>query len=209
MRITMKREPSKKQIVERAQTGDREALDGLIRQSHDDLDHFVRLRVGAHLREHVQVEDVVQETFARAVGGIEQFQRRNERSFRQWLRGIAEHVILQFAQNQRRKKILYVEQKDRPADAVSPSRVLRRGERLDRFERALASLSPEHRQVILLARIEGLRIKEIAERMTRSPNAVALLLARALAKLRDTFGDTESLHLPAVAIEDRESDYGD
>jgi hypothetical protein len=32
--------------------------------------------------------------------------------------------------------------------------------------------------------------------MKRSPNAVKKLLARALAELKQGFGDTESLHLP-------------
>ena len=37
---------------------------------------------------------------------------------------------------------------------------------------------------------------EVAARMNRSENAVRLLLARAAMKLRESFGDTESLHLP-------------
>ena len=82
---------------------------------------------------------------------------------------------------------------------MSPSRSLRRRERLDRLQAALDALSPDHRQVIVLARLKGLRMTEIAERMERSPNAVALLLARALAKLRESFGDTESLPLGAPA----------
>ena len=44
--------------------------------------------------------------------------------------------------------------------------------------------------------IEGLKIKEIAERMNRSPAAVKQLLSRALVKLKASFGETESLHLP-------------
>ena len=209
MRSTVNPEITKKEMIQRAQTGDHEALEALTAMYRDELDHFVRLRVGAHLREDVQVEDVVQESLAKAVESIEGFQWRGEESFFRWLKGIAEHVILQVAQDQRRNRILYVEQDDSPASTVSPSRALRRGERLDRLQEALDSLSPEHRQVIVLARLKGLRIKEIAERMDRSPNAVALLLARALAKLRDTFGDTESLHLPAASIEDRELNHDD
>ena len=68
-----------------------------------------------------------------------------------------------------------MEQDETAASTVSPSRALRRHERLDRLQEALDSLSPDHRQVIVLARLKGLRIKEIAERMDRSPNAVALL----------------------------------
>jgi hypothetical protein len=37
--------------------------------------------------------------------------------------------------------------------------------------------------------------------MSRSPNATSQLLIRALRKLRETFGDTGSLHLPAEPAE--------
>ncbi len=50
--------------------------------------------------------------------------------------------------------------------------------------------------MIRLARLEGLKSKDIAARMQRSQDAEHTLLARALQKLRDTFGDTESLGLP-------------
>ena len=64
------------------------------------------------------------------------------------------------------------------------------------MEKALESLSDDHRQVVTLARLEGLKVKEIAKRMDRSPDAVKKLLARALMHLKESFGDTESFHLP-------------
>jgi RNA polymerase sigma-70 factor (ECF subfamily) len=192
------------ELVERAQAGDRVALAALTSKHHDDVDHYVRLRIGEHLREMVPIEDAVQETFARACEAIKGFRWRNDGSFLRWLKGIAEHVILRIAQDRRRDRILYVDHESAPADTTSPSRTLRRHERFDRLQEALESLSPEHRQVIVLARLKGLRMKEIAERMNRTPNAVALLLARALAKLREGFGDTDSLHLPWASIEDPE-----
>ena len=48
----------------------------------------------------------------------------------------------------------------------------------------LDGMSPESREVILLARIHGLPLKDISDRMNRSPAAVAQLLSRALRKLR-------------------------
>jgi RNA polymerase sigma factor (sigma-70 family) len=74
--------------------------------------------------------------------------------------------------------------------------LLGREERFARLRAALERLDADHRKVILLARIEKLPSREIAERMQRSPQAVAQLLSRALRKLRENFGRTESLHLP-------------
>ncbi len=88
-----------------------------------------------------------------------------------------------------------------PQSASSPSKHLRRNERFDRLEKALRGLSADHRQVLILARVEGLRVKEIARIMKRSPNAVKKLLGRAMIELKRSFGDTESLGLPNRRLE--------
>ena len=82
------------------------------------------------------------------------------------------------------------------ADGPSPLTLLGRKERFERLEEALAKLRPDHRDVVRLARIEGLTTHEIADRMERSPGAVKVLLFRALRELKKKFGETESLHLP-------------
>ena len=71
-----------------------------------------------------------------------------------------------------------------------------RDERLERLERSLQVLKPDEREAVRLSRLEGLRTKEIAERLEKSESAVKSLLFRALRKLKESFGDTESLHLP-------------
>lgn len=95
-----------------------------------------------------------------------------------------------------------------PQSGVTPSRCLQRHERFERLEKALENLSPDHRKVILMARIEGLPIQEIAARMERSPDAVMHLLRRALRKLKAAFGETESLRLPERALQIRGDDGG-
>ncbi len=72
--------------------------------------------------------------------------------------------------------------------------------RLSVIADALAQLTPDQRQAIQLSRIDGLKIREIAERMEKTPDAVQQLIARGLRSLRRHFGDTESLHLPDRAF---------
>ena len=57
----------------------------------------------------------------------------------------------------------------------SPSRHVRRQERFSRLQQAVDRLKPDHRTVILLARIERLRIKEIAERI---PDIIQDIMAK-------------------------------
>ncbi len=48
-------------------------------------------------------------------------------------------------------------------------------------------LKPEYREVIILAKIEGLPCKEIADRLNKSPAAVAMSLSRGIIALTNLF----------------------
>lgn len=186
---------SDRELVERAQAGDRVAYGQLVERFSERLRVLVRSRLGPGLRETVDPEDVVQETFYRALEGIERFEWRGEDSFMRWLGSIAENVVRKAARRAARtdeaREVLEI-----PADTDSPGRRLRREERRERLERALGALPPDHREVLRLTRIEGLTTREVAVRMGRSQGAVKQLAFRALRRLRESFGDTESFRLP-------------
>jgi RNA polymerase sigma-70 factor (ECF subfamily) len=182
-------------LAARARSGDREAFGRLAERYRPRLEALVRSRMGAAVEERLEVEDVVQEAFARALGSIESFQWQGEESFLRWLGGIAEHLIRKAGETAKRKPELSLEI-DPPAPAPSACRALRREERFARLERALARLPEDQREVIRLFRIEGLKHAEIASRTGRSPEAVRQIAVRALRRLRDLFGKTDSLGLP-------------
>ena len=182
-------------LVERAQGGDREAFNALVRTFEDRLRDFIRSRMGPVVRGRLEPEDVVQETFVRAFQSIGHFRWQDEPRLLGWLQSIAENRIRDAVKGPRGDDVLQLSS-EMPDSGSSPSRRVRRGERFDRLEQCLARLSPDHRQVVLLCRIEGLKIREAARRMNRSESAVKNLLLRALRELKSSFGDTESLHLP-------------
>lgn len=190
-------------LVRRAREGDREAFDELASQFRDRVAAWVASRIGPQLRARVSVDDVIQETFLWALQGIARLEWRGEESFNHWLISIAKHVISREADRQERHPMLALDC-EVAGGGVSPSKALRRGERFDRLEKAMRDLSPEHRRVIELARIERLPVQEIARRLGRSPNATSQLLSRALKKLRASFGDTESLGLPERSLDLKE-----
>lgn len=182
-------------LVRKARQGDRDSFEQLVSAHERRLEAVIHSRMGAHLKAVYEVSDALQETLVRAFGAMDRFRWDGEDSFMRWLGGIAEHVILKLASRYEREQKLSIH-REPSGSHVSPSRGLRREERFDRLERAVSGLSPDHREVILLARVEGLRIKEIAGRMNRSPEATKQLLSRALRALKKSFGNTESLHLP-------------
>jgi RNA polymerase sigma-70 factor (ECF subfamily) len=188
-------EPSPlKSLVEKAQAGDREAFQQLVTTHEARLRSTVEIQV-QRSGNIAEADEVVQETLVQAFQSVRRFDWQGEESFFQWLCGIARNVILRIARSSRRDRKLLVPER-LPASVASPSRVLRREERLDRLQQALSKLPPDYREVLRLSRLERLKVKEIAQRLGRSEHAVKHLMARAMKELRATFGDTESLHLP-------------
>ncbi len=186
------------ELVRESQKGNRSAFDKLVSTYQSGLEAFVISRLGSAVRGHLDPKDVTQDTFLKAYEGLDRFQWRGAESFGRWLRAIAEHLIRNASRQ--RSVSLHKVSLDIPGSDASPPRAMRRNERFDRLQEALQALSPEHRKVIELARIRGLKAQEIAEGMGRSPGAVRLLLFRALEQLKKRFGDTASLNLPDRAV---------
>ncbi len=203
----MKASQHLKSTVEHARRGDRAAFDTLVKLHRFRIRAFIERRATFYVGPPLDAEEVLQETFVRALESIDRFQWQGDDSVFTWLCGIAKHAILKSAEKAQREQQAGSAQ-HLPAPGTSPSAALRRHERFDRLKESLASLSPEYRKVVTLARLEGLKIKEIARRMNRSPNAVAHLLARALKQLKREFGDTESFNLPHRTLDSGATDDG-
>jgi RNA polymerase sigma-70 factor (ECF subfamily) len=186
-------------LVEAAKAGDREAFEKLVSRERPRIRALVGSRLHAHIVLGVSADDVYQETLLRACQSIGRFEWKGKDSFLRWLGGIAENIILHLARKRARERSEPLEE-DVPAREVSPSRAVRREERFQRLEDALDELSLEHRKVIRLVILEGLTFDEAARRMDRSREAIKRLLYRALRNLKSVFGDTESLHLPDLAL---------
>ena len=73
---------------------------------------------------------------------------------------------------------------------TTPSVIFSRQEEYNRLERAVDRLKPEHREVIMLAKIEGLTYSQIGEHLDKSSNAVGVLLSRAMLALANAFERT-------------------
>jgi RNA polymerase sigma factor (sigma-70 family) len=153
----------------------------------------------------VSEEDIYQEAMLKAFRKLHDFRWQGENSFGRWIGVIATNLIRSAGRREKRTPLRFADV-EVSATQSSPSKHARRGERFDRLQQALDSLDPESRRVLVLVRIKGLPIKEVATRLGRSANAVSILLYRAAVRLKENFGDTESLTLPRRQLEDRESD---
>jgi len=179
---------------------DEEAIDQIVGHYRGLLAGFVRARLSPRLRECVDVEDIVQDTFARAFQRLDQIQWQGEKAFSSWLCGIAMNVVRESSRHYLKIDI-ETRNQEYAGSTATPSRQQRRDERFERLKAALDQLSEDHREVITLSRLHGLPTKEVALRMNRSVEATYQLLWRATKQLKEVFGDTESLRLPARSIE--------
>jgi RNA polymerase sigma-70 factor (ECF subfamily) len=129
-------------------------------------------------------EELTQEIFLRAWQKAGQF--RGESSFGTWFYRLASHCCINF-----RKRLPARTQE--PLDAIEhtpqtdPMRQIesdiRRREIHSEVQRALLSLKPKWRLVVILKDIEGLSYEEIAERLNCSTGTVASRLNRSRALL--------------------------
>jgi RNA polymerase sigma-70 factor, ECF subfamily len=178
-------------LVERAREGSPDALSELVERFSPRLLAVIRLRLGPALRARLESRDVLQETWLKALARLDSFAGAGGATFMAWL--------AQIAVNEIRDRADYHGRQRRDAGREEPlgpavleglaARVRSETSRvaldadLRRLEAALESLSPEHREVIVLRRLEDRPPHEVAERMERSPDACRMLLARALAAL--------------------------
>lgn len=195
-------------LLRAAQGGDRVAFGSLVDRYRDRLEAFIRSRMGPSLLGKTDVEDVVQETVLKAFRSLRSFEWHGEESFLRWIIRIAANVIFQTARRERPGLIVPLLH-DVSAGGPTQSTTMRRAERFDRLREAVKSLSPDYRQVVLLARIERLPIREVARRIGRSTKATNQLLWRAMQKLKASFGHTDSLGLPQENLESGSGHDGD
>ena len=180
-------------LLEKAKAGDEAALSQVFEQYRRRLAVLVHFKLSPHARERTEVEDVVQETCLRAFRDVNRFTYRTPGSFLRWLSSIADHVIVDRVRYQHRDRRAGDEVPFRsesnplgpePADTKTPSRLLGQQEAVDRLLERLNELPEDYRQAILLARIEGLSTAEMAERLGKSREQVALLVYRAVKRFR-------------------------
>lgn len=190
-------------LIELAKEGDRAALEELCRVYSERVRRIVRLRMGKQLRSKLESMDVVQDALISALRDLGTFVYTDEGDFTRWLSRITENRLrdnldkLNAAKRDARREIpLSYDRGDGrqsgawPVEALytlTPSVVIGKQEQLDRLERAMETLRPEYREVVLLTKIEGLTYKEAADTLGKSPDAVRMLLCRAMAALSETY----------------------
>jgi RNA polymerase sigma-70 factor (ECF subfamily) len=180
--------------IEEAKTGSVEALGELLAACQLYLLGVARRRIPAQLQAKVSPSDLVQETSVAAHRGIGDFRGERLEELLAWLR----EILLCNAANawrgyqatgmRRISREIPINEYSDVANELRDGALSPRSQLIDREERrrvedAIARLSEDHRQVILLRSRDRLSFVEIGEQMQRSADAVRKLWMRAVACL--------------------------
>ena len=144
--------------------------------------------VAARLGSRPQAEDVVADTFVRALGALPRFEYRGPGSFAAWLFRIAHNRVLMEYRLDRHPVAL---ESDAQAALVdqSPEAAFEQAEEAEVIRRLIRTLSPRRQEVVTLRFFGGLRNREIAEVLGLDEHTVASHLCRALDELRTRYVD--------------------
>ncbi len=160
-----------------AQDGDRAAYERLLTELIPHLRRFIGARLGAE----EEVEDVLQDALISIHRDRHTYDPK--RPFGPWMYAIARHRLIDGARRRRRR--LAREDLAPALDelVVSPATSTEHAA-LNIVQRAFARLSPIQREVILLLKLEGWSVRQVAESTGRTESAVKVSAHRGYHTLR-------------------------
>jgi len=131
-----------------------------------------------------EADDLVQSCIERALLQAEQLQEMNR--FGGWLRSILHNLFIdEMRRRQRQGVSVDLADVENHVAVISPAHD--HAAEID-LERAMTSLSFEHRQILLLVGLEGLNYREVADELSVPMGTVMSRLARARERLRAAMG---------------------
>lgn len=193
-------------LVALAKSGDESAREQLYRAYGPRILWLVRLRMGKELRTRLESVDLVQDVLFSTFKDLQNFTYKNEGDFIRWISRITENRLcdnlnrLHAVKRDIRREVRLDNHSPtlsdslaaamEPIDATTPSAIVSRREDFEKLARAIDTLKPEYRKIIVLTKVEGLSYNEIAHKLDKSADAVRMLFYRAMAALTGAFEAT-------------------
>jgi len=162
-------------------TGPIEELYGLVREN---LLARLHADIPARVRPRLDPDDVLDEAFLRALGGIQRFAASREGAVYSWIHRIALNLIADTEKRRSVGAIRFAVQESEQGPRASQvqrtqTRPSSRFAQLEWIESVFQRLRPDEAEVIRLRRLEGLSFEAVAERLGKTPGAVQRFYSRA------------------------------
>jgi RNA polymerase sigma-70 factor (ECF subfamily) len=166
-------------LIARAKQGDEQAISQLYRQYAPGIYGYLASRVG----DSAVADDLTSEVFLRALEGLPKFEIRGI-SISAWLYRIAHDRMVDHFRRQARRPTTPLDDQRVPAQAGLDEHIETRLQ-VEQVGKAMARLTADQHQVILLRFVAGFKLQEVAYVMGKSPAAIKMLQLRALTRLRE------------------------
>ena len=173
-------------LLARVRDGDEEARERLVVRYLALLQRWAHGRVPLRARRFADTDDLVQTTLLRALGAVSHFEPRREGAFLAYLRTILLNQLRTAVGRANAVPPLGSLPETLEGADPSPLEQAIGSEAMEAYEAALACLTEDQRQAVVLRIEMGLSFQEVAE-ATESPSADAarMLVARGLARLSE------------------------
>jgi RNA polymerase sigma-70 factor (ECF subfamily) len=177
-------------LVERAKSGDDDALNRLFTRFLPPLRRWASGRLPRWSRDLMDTDDLVQETVVRAVKRLDRFESRHEGALQAYLRQAVVNRIKDEIRRTKRGPAVTVLDDNASDRGTSPLEAAIGTEALERYEAALARLRPEEREAIV-ARVEmDGSYQDVAKALGKpSADAARMAVSRALLRLAEEMSD--------------------
>ena len=168
--------------------------------------HIVRTVTGM-LGQSSDVDDTVQEVFVRFHSALASF--RGQSSIKTFLTRIAINRCLDVIRSRKRRFLVPWDSKQTEnieSELPTPETLAIRTDEMVRLRKAINTLSPRHKAVVVLRLIDGLSTTETADVLQVPYGTVLSRLKRALARLRETIGESSRNAPESITVEDELGD---
>ena len=172
------------ELIQRAQRGDDDALNRLLERYHPRLRRWASGRLPAHARELGDTNDLVQEAIIGTFRRLDRFELRGEGALQAYLRQAVMNKIVDEVRRVERRPRRDELDTAAPDGRLSPLELAIGNQAIERYEKALASLTDTERQAVI-ARIElGHTYEEVAALVGKpTAGAARIAVSRALTKI--------------------------
>jgi RNA polymerase sigma-70 factor (ECF subfamily) len=191
-------------LLANARAGNADAFAQLFERYSNLVRLTLRSQISPELRAKLDASDLLQETFLTASRSMAEFQGNEPETFVRWLQVIAARRVadayrryFDFEKRDMRREVpldQLLARSDRSAarlveqladSASGPISVAHRHEQALRLADAMAALPEHYREVLQLRYLDERPLGEIAELLGRTKGSTAMLMARAIEKLKE------------------------
>ena len=180
-------------LLRRAQSGDADALNQLLRRYLPRLRRWASSRLPWALRSMLDTGDLVQDAVVSSLPHLPALEVRSERALEFYLKRAIRNRILDLRRRSGRRPV----REELPGDVVdrrtsSPFDIQSGKEAAERYRLGIAALTKEQRWAIVLRVERGLSYDQIAVELGKSSaDAARMIVSRALVRLASRMGEPD------------------